>query len=315
METARKARIAYNGAALSNGEMDVRELAPALLAFSDLVGNAHRVLGGKQKIRVLLTQDSIRQGSFDLTLLLDMNLLEQAQALVGFGEETGLSDLMTVLDWGATVGGVSAGAFWLIKTIRNRAIKAITHGSDRTTEITLDDNEKIRVSEQTLKVYLDVEYRISIEKIIKPLQEPGIDSFEIRNPEKPEDKEPIVRVEKGESPYFAAPPSSDVAVDPLESRESEMLARIIYANFDEGKWKLHNGESAFWADIQDEEFVRRVETREVAFAKGDMLRIQYFTRQIVKEGKLSTDYIVTKVNEIYQKPTQVKLDFQYNQKS
>lgn len=312
METTRKARIAYNGPALSNGEMDVRELAPALLAVSDLVGNAHRALGGKQKIRVLLNQDSIRQGSFDLMLILDMNILEQAQMLVGFGEETGLSELMMVLGWGTVTFEVGKGVFWLIKTIGNRIIKAIKHNSDKTVELMLDDNEKLCVSEQTLKVYLDVECRISIERIIKPLQEKGIDSFEIRNPEKPEDKEPLVRVEKEEVLFFAAPPASDVNVEPLESKESEMLARIVYANFDEGKWKLHNGESAFWADIQDEEFVHRVEMREVSFAKGDMLRIQYFTRQVVKEGKLSTDYIVTKVFEIYQKPTQIKLDFQYN---
>ncbi len=45
MSSVTKARIAYVGEALENGEMEVRDLVPALLAFSDLVENANRALG------------------------------------------------------------------------------------------------------------------------------------------------------------------------------------------------------------------------------------------------------------------------------
>ena len=69
MTQSAKARIAYVGPALDNGEMDVRELAPALLAFAGLVESANAAIGGKQNIRVMLNQDSIRKGSFDITFL------------------------------------------------------------------------------------------------------------------------------------------------------------------------------------------------------------------------------------------------------
>lgn len=72
MSDTAKARIAYVGTALENGEMEIRELVPALLAFSDLIENANRVLGGDRKIKVMLNQDSLKRGSFDITFLLDI---------------------------------------------------------------------------------------------------------------------------------------------------------------------------------------------------------------------------------------------------
>lgn len=70
MAISRKARIAYNGPAIENGEMDVRDLAPALIAFADLVESVNNVLKGEQKIKVMLNQDSLQRGSFDITFIL-----------------------------------------------------------------------------------------------------------------------------------------------------------------------------------------------------------------------------------------------------
>ena len=58
------------GPAIENGEMDVRDLAPALIAFADLVESVNNVLKGEQKIKVMLNQDSLQRGSFDITFIL-----------------------------------------------------------------------------------------------------------------------------------------------------------------------------------------------------------------------------------------------------
>ena len=77
MAISRKARIAYNGTAIENGEMDVRDLAPALIAFADLVESVNNVLDGEQSIKVMLNQDSLQRGSFDITFILNMGILDQ----------------------------------------------------------------------------------------------------------------------------------------------------------------------------------------------------------------------------------------------
>lgn len=52
----KKARIAYAGPALTDGEMDVRELAPALIAFAEFISNAGKAIGCEQNIKVMLNQ-------------------------------------------------------------------------------------------------------------------------------------------------------------------------------------------------------------------------------------------------------------------
>lgn len=61
-----KARIAYAGPALTDGEMDVRELAPALIAFAEFVSNAGKAIGCERNIKVMLNQDSLNKGYFEV---------------------------------------------------------------------------------------------------------------------------------------------------------------------------------------------------------------------------------------------------------
>ena len=124
-----KARIAYAGPALTDGEMDVRELAPALIAFAEFVSNAGRAIGCERNIKVMLNQDSLNKGSFDITFILNMSILEQAKLFMEGSKATGLDDLMAVLGYVANAGGTFAAVksvFELISVIGKRAMTKIT---------------------------------------------------------------------------------------------------------------------------------------------------------------------------------------------
>ncbi|MBR4909387.1 MAG: hypothetical protein IKZ43_10295 [Acidaminococcaceae bacterium] len=314
MDNAIKARIAYNGPALSNGEMDVRSLAPALIAFADLVDNVNRVIGGENRIRVLLNEDSIQKGSFDITFLLETGLMQQAKLFVGLVEQTGLAALMEVLGWGVTGATVVGGIFTLIKHVRSRKLSGIQRIENNKSEISLEDGEKIITTENTLKVFLDVNCRVSIEKIIEPVTKEGIDSFELRDPDNVKDKQPLEIVTKKETEDFVAPPAaSAVDEEPIQSEEQELLVKISLISFEQGKWKLTDGNNTFWARIDDETFCKQVEKGELSFANGDMLRVRYYIKQSIKSGNLYSEYIVTKVLELKKRPEQIQLDFSYNE--
>ena len=306
----KKARIAYAGPALEQGEMSVRELAPALLAFAHLVKNSYRAIGGKDSVKVLLNQDSLRKGSFDITFLLNLDLLQQVKLFVASSKDVGLDDLMTVLGWGATVGSAGKGIFWLIQKIRGRRIESITSDEDDKAKITMEDGEIIETTKGTIKVLLDVDCRVSVEEVMKPLQEDGIESVELRKPDDAEDKEPLVRIPKADAAVFKAPPAEDSDESPIE-REAESLVSIVSINFQNGKWRFSDGSAVFWAAMEDEAFNRKVEKGEISFTNGDMLRVKLRIRQFVKDGKLASEYMVIKVLEQRKAPKQIKLDFPY----
>lgn len=317
MNTSARARIAYTGPALERGEMDVRELAPALIAFADLVEHANSAIGGKQKIRLMLNEDSIRKGSFDITFILD-SIFDQAKLFVGFAQENGIEDLMTVIGWGVTgttaASGICVGIFSLIKLIRGRKLTGIRHGKDGVAEIYLADGSEIKTDEKTLKVFLDINCRISIEKIVDPIRRDGIERFELRNPREKEDKTPIETISEEELPSFAAP-SAMVPKDEVlpPTKEQEILVKIVSVNFAMGKWRLMDGTNTFWASMRDEDFNSRVERGDISFANGDMLKIRYHIQQSINGGNLSSDHIVTKVIDLIKKTGQIRLDFDYGE--
>lgn len=311
-----KARIAYVGEALNNGEMEVKELAPALIAFADLVEAAHHALGGTDTIRVMLNQDSLRKGSFDITMVLDMGLLEQAKLFAGMAHDSGLADLMEVLGWGKDAiefGGV-VGIFALVKKVAGRKMTSIQKKGEKA-EICLEDGTSIWTNAKTLTIFLDAKCRVSVEKVVQPVNLDGIERFELRNPETPDSKEPIERIGKKDVGYFKAPPAGTIQEEQLTKPvDTELTVEITSVNFKTGhKWQLTDGSNTFWASIQDENFVKRVEDGQISFASGDMLKIKYHVQQNIKNGKLTSEYIVTEVLEIIRKPNQIQLDFHFEQ--
>lgn len=305
-----KARIAYNGPALEQGLMDVRELAPALLAFADLINHVNDAIGGDRKIRVMLNQDSLQKGSFDITTILDYSFFDQAKLFIGAAEESGLSALMEILGWGTAVKGGISGIFALIKKIGDRKIKKAEREDKNLVKLTLSDGDVILTTKGTMQVYINADSRKAMEKVIKPLSQDGIDSFELRNPDNPDDKRAIESINKEEAAYFKSPPiSDDEKIEKLP--EQEMTVKITSVNFEKGlKWRLTDGNNTFWAKIEDEEFLAKVDDHDLVFGNGDMLRVRYYVQQVVKNGNLSSEYVVTKVLEVKEKPQQIQLDFE-----
>lgn len=312
MSNTRKARIAYTGEALNNGTMPVKELAPALLAFAELVENSYKAIGGTQKIKVLLSQDSIHKGSFDITFILTLDVISQIQLFVSNSKVNGLDDLMTVLGWAETAGGAAAfvggGIFALIKTIKDRKIKSIDTDTKGAAVVTLADNTEVSVAPGVLKVFLDAECRANIERVVKPIRDDIADGFQLRNPADISDKEPILNINQSESIWFKAPPVEDDEIFENTTEKQTIMAYIVSVNFADGKWRLSDGVNIFWATIADAEFLKQIDDGNISFSKGDYIQVEYYVEQKMKAGKLTAEYIVTKVLQLYKKPKQIKLE-------
>ena len=304
-----KVRIAYNGEALENCSMDINDLAPALMAFGQFVMRANEVIGNKQQVRVMLTADSLHRGSFDVSLELVYTTLEQMKALVGFADESGISALMEVLGWGATVAGLTTGIWNLIKKIGGQKVKSVQRKESKVI-ITLENNTTVITTENTFNVYMDMQVRENVNKIVAPLTKNGIDSFELRNPNDFSDKKSISSVHKDELALYDVP-ELEVRVEPDNVFEQEMLLKIVSIVFDESqKWRFSDGEVTFWAKVEDSTFWHEVESGALAFRSGDRLKVMCKTVQkINQQGNFVTERTIVKVIKVLPKPTQIKLNF------
>lgn len=306
MENVQKLRIAYVGEALNTGAMDISDLAPALLAFGNLVKRANQLIGNEQPVRVLLKADDIRRGSFDITMLLDYNILEEAKLFMGLADDTGLKALMDVLGMGVTA---KESIFWLIKVIGFKKIQKAEKDSG-SVNIILEDNSEITVNQNVYNVFVDYEARSLIEKVVLPVKKEGIQGFEIRNPEDYNDRKPTVSIDKAVVDYYSTP-ELETKVEPDVVFEQEMMLKIVSIVFDEKqKWRFSDGESTFWARIADESFWQKIDEGSLAFRKGDRLKVRCKVVQRAGENEsLITEKTITQVIRIIPKPTQIKLNF------
>ena len=72
-------QIRFDGEALRSGLMDVRELAPSLLAVGDLIESANRVLNGDRATISVQVKGEFKTGSFPVALVVSQSLIEAAK--------------------------------------------------------------------------------------------------------------------------------------------------------------------------------------------------------------------------------------------
>ena len=306
-----KVRIAYDGNALSDGTMDVKDLAPALMAYANFIIRANQVIGNEVPINVKLRADDVQKGSFDLVLEVVQSLLGQAKSLFKVAENTGLKDLSDLIGIGETIGGTMTSIFGFLLLVKKHGGILKQKPIEIGVQITFKDCVIQNVTNNVYNVYKDYESRKNLEGVVEPLKRDGISSFQYRDAEKPSSKEALLVINKDDIQAFASPEKAEgeQIVNEISGR---MVFHIVGIVFDENqKWRFSDGESTFWAKIADNDFWSYVEDGTYAFAKGDQLEVEYTIRQTVQAGgKSNVERVITKVVRKIPRPTQIKLDFE-----
>jgi hypothetical protein len=286
--------VSYDGSALTNHTMDVRDLAPAMLSLGQLFDETNRVLNG-DKVTIRLHVSATSEGSFEIAF----------EAIQGFASQVG--DFLTgdfvssALNLKELLFASGAGLLWLIGKLRNRAPKKIEDVGHGNVRIELE-TETIEVSLKTLRLYQDISVRQAVEKIVKPLEKDGIEKFSV----KWESKE-VTTVTKKEITYFSAPIPEDEQLHRIEHDSAYSIVSLAFK--EDNKWRLYDGNSTISVTIRDDDFLRDVDANLLSFSKGDILICRVRTSQWRTASGLKTEYEVLKVKEHRPASRQITLPF------
>jgi hypothetical protein len=274
--------LQYEGPAVESGAMDVRQLAPALLATADLMREGHALLdvpGPVPEVHVQAT----RPGSFYVDLLVaDPKIGQQIVDLLTSRTTTAGATL------GTLVGSV-VGSFQLVAWLRNRKIAKTEPVVPGRVRVTMADGTTLEIPPETLRLALDAEYRRQLQAVVRPLAaQTGVTTLTVRT------EDASATVTEPDAPAFEVPP---VVQEDLGAFDTEVVLRPVNVAFSEGnKWRFSDGENTFHAAIEDPAFMQSVDLGTERFAKNDMLRVLLRTHQMRgADGNLHTERTVVRV--------------------
>ena len=293
MSNLKSFSVVYDGEDIANGTIDVRDLAPSLLALADLVDSvaAH----GLQDVPrySLRVKSDFKTGSFEVGLEL-AHLYQQIVSLFSTQDAQAIASMLQIL-------GISGafGLFQLVRKSKGRNPTKVTIEHTERVTITFEGEEPDSIPASVFDLFKNFGARKAIERLVEPLNRDGVDTFKFRT-----NSEDRFVIKKDELPYFKAP--SDLEGETVSFAETRLV--IVSPSFiPQNKWKFYDGAKNFFASIEDKFFVFEVQRGREAFRKGDMLFVTLKTTQWIEAGRLRVEYAIDKVHSHEPSPRQENL--------
>lgn len=271
--------LEYEGPALANHEMDVRDLAAALLSTGSLFQELNRQVNPTSP-GVAVNVRATSEGSF----LVELRLLFEAAEQGVFGTFS-LSSLV----------GLVSGSAYLIEIIKRRRF-----GREVSREIlppdevrvTYSDDLTLTVPAAVLRAADSLSIQRDLAQIVSPLDRDGVETVSLLR-----DSIVIATVNKSERGAFPIAGRAATSV----STELGVSERIVFltirsAGFETGRWGFTDGAARFTATIRDESFLSRVHNGE-QFSELDVLRCRIRETQSRDERGLHSSIEVLEVIE------------------
>jgi len=301
--------VLYDGPSLANNEMDVRALAPALLAFGDLLEEANAAVNdGRAKVSVRV-RASFKTGCFGIEFEVFQSFAKQVSLLLS---NESVSTAKQILEWlglvwdtSAKVGAGAAGLLYLLKWLRGRKIKRVVLVENDVVRVEVGD-EHLMVERQVIELYRQAKLRIALEAVLSPLQMDGIDEFAVTDKVQ---SARFVTVTTDEVDYFATP-----AIEPevLSEEDIELNLQLVNVAFrEDNKWRFSDGSTSFFATVHDIDFLRQVQGNE-PFASGDILKARLRRTQSLVGEQMKTEFVLLKVLEHRRAAAQLPMTFDFD---
>ncbi|HVW88615.1 MAG TPA: hypothetical protein VHC01_04045, partial [Gaiellaceae bacterium] len=254
--------LTYDGAALRDHQMPVRELSPALFALGELFVDASKILY-PDRDPVGLNVRATDEGSFLIHLALRTPAVwDQIIDLLGGQTVSALSNLENVV-----LG--SRGLLAFIQKRKNREI-ALTEPAAEPgmVKVTYRDGASVEVHNVALGMGEKLAVRRATQAVVGPLAVEGIEVAKF-NATRAE-FEPVT-ITKEDLPAFDFPVAPILEEAPSVSHRTAWLEIAALRFAERNVWRFSDGSAYFSAVIEDEGFLHKVDNREIGFLSGDSL--------------------------------------------
>lgn len=308
--------VIFEGRDLETGEIDVADLAPALMALANVVTAANEAINGN-RAEARLKFKSSQTGSFDALLSLDVSMTSQLLGLLEIAianpeKMAAANELLDILLKAGTVIGVTfsgaglagGGLLWLLKMMKGAKPDKISSNGNGTTNITIN-TMTIIADDRALDLMKDVNTRKAVEDFGKrALNARSVEQVKITT-DRPDES---LTFSRDDARAFAMPELVERELPP-ETTERTAYLKIITSQFRDGYvWRFTDGgEKPFTAKMLDRDFIDKVEEGRIALSANDTLRCLIEETQAGTVNGLTKEIAIKKVIDYIPGAKQLKL--------
>lgn len=292
MSSRAKFSVIYDGIDLKSGQMDVKVLAPALLALGELCERAHKVTNkNDQDVKVLVNSD-FKAGSFEIIFDIILPLVVEAQNLFRTSEYKSAKEILEILGFIVGPTGVTATLYGFIKWLQGRRITKREIKGDNINIVT-GDNSQIIISRDTYNLANDKKTRKLVAETVRPLAYSGVNSFRTQNG----GKECIHITKKDINSYIF-----DSEEEIIKEEKQEMILQVDtpFLTDSDKKWRFSQigQKGRIIAPITDEKYLSDVDNGTRVFRKGIRIRALILRKEVLQPNdEIRVEYEIVQVLE------------------
>lgn len=295
-------QVVYDGDADAH-DMDVQVLAPALLAFGDIIRAANVELNGdRSKVQLLVASD-FEHKCFNIKFQLVMTLYEQIKTLLKLDD---VNTAQQILIWLGIFGVTPAGGCGLLKYLKvrkGRQIKSVTRldSPDKRGLVSLEfadgaKVEKIEIHNHVYNLGENKEVVKAVAKAIQPIKDDEpYKRLEFRENGKPQnliDRSDAGDIQKSCDAVLAAAPIAD-------SQLVDAVLQIRSPVFDIAatNWSFYYGDLHITVDISDTDIAQQAIDRGGAAIRDTYVVKMQISQHVTFTGRIGNRYKILEVKE------------------
>ena len=276
--------------------MDVADLAPSLIALSDLIKSANRQFNGDRAGVKILVNANLEQNCFELFIDLAQTVWESVSNLIA---DDRIATVKELAEW---VGIVSSGSgislYALIKILKGKTVEGVSvvqKDGKNNVQININgDGNSVLVSQPVYEMYKNQNVRNLAVQVMEPLKKEGYDSLEFY------DGDGVVyeKFTKKDVPSIKDGDLPEVQPQNVTKSKIRTVVRIRKPAYEgNSKWTLVY-KRAIEATIEDTTWLNQFQSNAVSAPPGSALDVDMEETVIINNrGEQIEDptYIVTKV--------------------
>lgn len=262
--------VYFSGPAVEAHSMSVRDLAPALLGFSDAIDRYKELNYPFLNLDVKIT--ATRAGSFDVVLQL-------LGTMVSLGQGMNPSDVVQLASGLMEVIKILLARFQQTGDIKPGPHEVIEQTSTRV-KLSLGPLN-LDVGRDAYKASRDGKIINSLGAASQPATLEGYDPIRFIHHDSnsreiidAQASTAMIEARVSEQPIDPSIETTTLQIDTIQSRSV--------------KWKFRKGDETFWCEILDKAFLNRWRNHQEPFYNDDLLRVDLQTEQYVQDGQLKT---------------------------